>query len=60
MFVNHANSNVMFQEALKEVIEINKTQDVCLICYEKNDLECHRSIIRDIIKEKYNIDSKEF
>ena len=60
MFVDHANSSVMFQEALKEVIEINKTQDVCLICYEKNDLECHRSIIRDIIKEKYNIDSKEF
>ena len=50
----------MLQEGLKEVIEINKTQDVCLICYEKNDLECNRSIIRDIIKEKYNIDSKEF
>lgn len=60
MFIEHANINTMFQDALEQVKELNKTQDVCLICYEKNDLECHRSIIREILKQKYNIDSEEF
>ena len=60
MFIEHANTNAMFQDALEQVKELNKTEDVCLICYEKNDLECHRSIIREILKQKYNIDSEEF
>lgn len=60
MFIEHANTNTMFQDALEQVKELNETQDVCLICYEKNDLECHRSIIREILKQKYNIDSEEF
>lgn len=60
MFIEESYTNVMFIDALEQIIELNKTQDICLICYEKNDLECHRSLIREILKQKYNIDSKEF
>ena len=60
MFIEESYTNVMFIDALEQIIELCKTQDICLICYEKNDLECHRSLIREILKQKYNIDSKEF
>lgn len=60
MFIEESYTNVMFIDALEQIIELSKTQDICLICYEKNDLECHRSLIREILKQKYNIDSKEF
>jgi uncharacterized protein (DUF488 family) len=34
---------------MKELLEISKERDVYLICYEKNALECHRTIVKNLI-----------
>lgn len=60
MYLEDAERNIMFIDALQQIIELNdEGKDVFLICYEKNDLMCHRSILREILKYN-NIDSKEY
>lgn len=61
MFIEDTNNNKMLQDALEQIVKLDdNNKEIFLICYEKNDLECHRSILRQILKEKYNKDSKEF
>lgn len=44
---------------LKELRKIAKNQLLFLICYEKNPLECHRSIVKDLIENpsKYGLNN---
>lgn len=60
MYLEDAERNAMFIDALQQIIDMNNEgKNIFLICYEKNDIMCHRSILREILK--YNdIDSKEY
>lgn len=51
-FINEAYDNKMFQEGIDEIIGYSKNSDVFLICYEKEDIYCHRSILREILNKK--------
>ena len=48
-YLEDAERNAMFMDALEQIMELDQEgKDIFLICYEKNDLECHRSILREI------------
>jgi uncharacterized protein (DUF488 family) len=38
-------------EALKVLSELAKTENIVLLCFEANPLECHRSLIADRLKK---------
>jgi len=40
------------QQPLLEILEITKTANCCLLCFEKDHEKCHRKIIAQEIKQK--------
>lgn len=40
------------QHALKIVIEESSKRIVCLLCYERDVMECHRKIVADLVQTK--------
>ena len=50
-YIDESFSNPLFIDGLKEIVEYNdKGYDIFLICYEKNDSTCHRSILKEILQ----------
>lgn len=50
-FIDESFSNQLFIDGMNEVIELNNQGfDIFLICYEKDDSMCHRSILREILE----------
>ena len=50
-YIDESFSNPLFIDGLKEIIEYNdEGYDIFLICYEKNDSTCHRSILKEILQ----------
>ena len=59
-YIEQANCSAVFEDSYYEVVDyLEEGKDVFLICYEKNDLECHRSILREIFNCN-NIECKEY
>lgn len=60
IYLQDAKNNKVF---INELVEIKKLlslgKDVFLVCYEKDHINCHRSILREIFKHN-NIESKEY
>ena len=49
-YIDESFSNPLFIDGLKEIVDYNdKGYDIFLICYEKNDSTCHRSILKEIL-----------
>jgi uncharacterized protein (DUF488 family) len=46
------------QEALKEVKELAKNYNICLMCYERDQRECHRKIVADRLEAMLNCKAK--
>ena len=50
-YIDESFSNPLFIDGLKEIVDYNdKGYDIFLICYEKNDSICHRSILKEILQ----------
>lgn len=50
-YIDESFSNPLFIDGLKEIIEYNdEGYDIFLICYEKDDSTCHRSILKEILQ----------
>ena len=50
-YIDESFSNPLFIDGLKEIVEYNdEGYDIFLICYEKNDSTCHRSILKEILQ----------
>ena len=50
-YIDESFDNPLFIDGLKEIVEYNdKGYDIFLICYEKDDSTCHRSILREILQ----------
>ena len=50
-YIDESFSNPLFIDGLKEIVEYNdKGYDIFLICYEKDDSTCHRSILKEILQ----------
>ena len=50
-YIDESFSNPLFIDGLKEIVEYNdKGYNIFLICYEKNDSTCHRSILKEILQ----------
>ena len=59
-YINESFENLLFIDELEEIIELNsKGYTIFLICYEKDDTICHRSILREIL-EYNNQECKEY
>ncbi|MFZ3034697.1 MAG: DUF488 domain-containing protein [Parvibaculum sp.] len=43
------------QSAIAEALEISTSQSACLLCYERNPAECHRTIVAEEIASRQNI-----
>ena len=43
------------QAALRAIVDAAKKQSVCLMCYERDPVTCHRKIITDTIEKETNI-----
>lgn len=49
-YIEESFSNQLFIDAIEEIIRLNdKGYDIFLICYEKDELTCHRSILKEIL-----------
>jgi uncharacterized protein (DUF488 family) len=46
----HAISNM---DSVEKVVELNHNNRVCMMCFERDHTECHRSIISDIIQKDF-------
>ena len=50
-YIDESFSNPLFIDGLKEIVDYNdKGYNIFLICYEKNDSTCHRSILKEILQ----------
>lgn len=50
-YIDESFSNPLFIDGLKEIVDYNdKGYDIFLICYEKDDSTCHRSILKEILQ----------
>ena len=50
-YIDESFDNPLFIDGLKEIVNYNNEgYDIFLICYEKNDTICHRSILREILE----------
>ena len=50
-YIDESFSNPLFIDGLKEIVEYNdKGYDIFLICYEKDDSTCHRSILKETLQ----------
>ena len=50
-YIDESFSNPLFIDGLKEIVNYNNEgYDIFLICYEKNDSTCHRSILKEILQ----------
>ena len=50
-YIDESFDNPLFIDGLKEIVEYNdKGYDIFLICYEKDDSTCHRSILKEILQ----------
>ena len=50
-YIDESFSNPLFIDGLKEIVEYNdEGYDIFLICYEKDDSICHRSILKEILQ----------
>ena len=50
-YIDESFSNPLFIDGLKEIVDYNdEGYDIFLICYEKNDSTCHRSILKEILQ----------
>ncbi len=59
-YIDESFDNPFFIDGLKEIIDLNNEgYTIFLICYEKNDIICHRSILREIL-EYNNQECKEY
>ena len=59
-FINESFDNRLFVDGLSEIIELNNEgYDIFLICYEKDDKVCHRSILKEIL-EFNNLNCEEY
>jgi uncharacterized protein YeaO (DUF488 family) len=48
-YIEQASTSSEFEKSFYEIKEyLDEGKDVFLICYEKDDLQCHRSILREI------------
>lgn len=48
-YIEESYNNQLFIDGIQEVMNYNDNgKDVYLICYEKDPLECHRSILKEI------------
>ena len=59
-YIDESFDNPLFIDGLKEIVNYNNEgYDIFLICYEKNDTICHRSILRELL-EYNNEECKEY
>ena len=50
-YIDESFSNPLFIDGLKEIVDYNdEGYDIFLICDEKNDSTCHRSILKEILQ----------
>lgn len=50
-FIEESFNNQLFKDGMNEIIELDSEgYDIFLICYEKDDTICHRSILREILE----------
>ena len=50
-YIDESFDNPLFIDGLKEIVDYNdEGYDIFLICYEKNDSTCHRSILKEILQ----------
>lgn len=48
-YIEQASTDKSFEKCFYEIKQyLEKELDVFLICYEKDDMQCHRSILREI------------
>jgi uncharacterized protein YeaO (DUF488 family) len=56
-FAHEIENRQDMKQAIEELVrDLNRGEDICLICYEEDSNECHRKIIADFIKDKHGID----
>lgn len=59
-YIEESYNNQLFIDGIQEVMNYNDNgKDVYLICYEKDPLECHRSILKEIFITN-NYECKEY
>lgn len=57
IFSQHLNS-ACAQEALTELARLAESSIICLLCFERDHLSCHRSIVSAALAEVGNFDVK--
>ncbi len=40
------------QSAILSITDLSKSQNICLLCYERDEKTCHRKIVSEIIEKK--------
>jgi uncharacterized protein YeaO (DUF488 family) len=50
-FTEQMKSSKIAQERMKKIKELDKTNDVFLICWEASDKNCHRYLLIDMINK---------
>ncbi len=40
------------QSAISTITNLSKSQNICLLCYERDEKTCHRKIVSEIIEKK--------
>lgn len=60
IYLQESNNNKVFINEIQDVINyLEKDKNVFLVCYEKDSINCHRSILREIFQYN-NIECKEY
>ena len=46
------------QSALDEIEQIARTEDICLMCYERDPSTCHRTIISSTLESRLDLETR--
>ena len=58
-FLLEIENNKNAQKYIEQLIEALSYIDICLICCEKDYEHCHRTLLLEYLKNKYNIEGQE-
>ena len=42
-----------YKDSLDDLVELGTKEKICLLCFEKDVMQCHRKVITDYLTEKY-------
>ena len=57
-FRKQLSSSEDSKEAIEQLVDLATKEDITLLCYEKEGLNCHRNIVKSVVEGKMRRRSK--